>query len=291
MTGYTNYTADNFLNWEAGLVAVPALAARFAGLFTAVGTDAGTGFTEVSGGSYARVQVAGSITTNAATSTSSAVIGTAASGVPAWVVNGMTVYDTTNGNVIGTVLSTSGGNSITLNANALHAITSGDSLAISAFPMGSGTGPSSVTSGAAVAFATSTADWTGAGASPVVAWGLFDALTSGNLIRWDYLGGFNWLPATVSAASPGTITAHAHGIGSGGFLVFSTEFGGVAPTFSAGNYTGILTAGGVGTDTITITGVNTSATGDGMIRQVSEQLIPNNTQFTIPAGSFVLSAA
>jgi hypothetical protein len=286
MTGLTNYSADNVLNYITGQIAMPSLPAVYLALFTAVGTDAGTGFTEVStsGTAYARVQVAGSLVTNAATATSSPTI--SASSVPAWVVAGMSVYDATNGNLIGTVLSTTG-TTITLTANAAHAISSGDTLNISAFSNASGTGPASITNTAAIAFAAAT----GSGFGTVVAFGLYDAVTSGNLLLWDYVGGFNWMPATVSAASPGVITAHAHGISNGGYFVFSNEYGGTAPTFSAGNFTGILTAAGVSTDTLDVTGVNTSATGNGMIRQVTQQSIPTGVTASFAASTLTALAA
>lgn len=53
MTGLTNYSAFNVLNYLTGQKAMPALPAIYLALFTAVGTDVGTGFTEVSGGAYA----------------------------------------------------------------------------------------------------------------------------------------------------------------------------------------------------------------------------------------------
>ncbi|WP_407146250.1 hypothetical protein [Bradyrhizobium sp. ORS 86] len=283
MTGLTNYSADNVLNYVTGQTAMPALPAVYMALFTAVGTDAGTGFTEVTGGSYARVQIAGSAVTNAATATSSAVIGHAST--PAWVVAGMQAYDQTTGHVLGTVASTTG-TTVTLSANTPFAIGSGDTINYSAFPQGSGTAPASTSNGAIVTFATATANW-----GTVVAFGLYDAASSGNLLLWDYMGNFAWMPASVSAASPGVITAHAHGIPTGGSFVFTTEYGGTAPTFSAGNYTGILTAAAAATDTLQVTGVNTSATGNGAIRQVTQQSIPQGVTASFAASSFTIVAA
>ena len=40
----------------------------------------------------------------------------------------------------------------------------------------------------------------------VVAWGLFDALTSGDNLWWDWLGNYKWIPFTMTAASPGVVT-------------------------------------------------------------------------------------
>jgi hypothetical protein len=283
MTGLTNFSSFNVLNYLTGQKAMPALPAVFLALFTAVGTDAGTGFTEVSGGAYARVQVAGSLVTNAATATSSPTINAAS--VPSWITAGMSVLDATTGNAVGTVLSTAS-TTITLTANAANAISSGDTLNISAFPNASGTSPASTANGAAISFQTATANW-----GTVVGFGLFDALSGGNLTLWDYMGNFPWMPATVSAASPGVITAHAHGVASGGSFVFSTEYGGTAPTFSAGSYTGILTAGTVATDTVTVTGANTSATGNGMIRQVNQQSIPSGVTASFNGATLTLQLA
>src|SRR5439155_22904411 len=106
----------------------------------------------------------------------------------------------------------------------------------SAFGNGTGTGPASTSNGAIITFAQATANW-----NTVIAWGLYDASSSGNLLVWDYMGNFAWLPATVSAASPGVITAKAHGYSNGDSFVFSNEYGGTAPSFSAGNYTGLQT--------------------------------------------------
>jgi hypothetical protein len=284
MTGLSNYSAFNTLNYHTGLVPMPTTPSVWLALFTAVGTDAGTGFTEVSGNGYARVQVAGTATTNGTTSTAQAVINIAS--VPAWIVAGMTAYDRTTTTLLGTVLSTTA-TTVTLTANSLGAVGNGDSIAFSAFPQATGTAPASVTNGSVVTFPAAT----GAGFGTVIAFGLYDAATVGNLLEWDYMGAFNWLPATVSAASPGVITTKAHGYSNGDSFVFSTEYGGTAPTFSAGNYTGIQTAAGVTTDTLNVTGVNTSATGDGMIRKVTQQSIPAGVTASFAASQLTLTLA
>jgi hypothetical protein len=285
MTGLTNFASDNVLNYLTGQIAMPALPAVYLALFTAVGTDAGTGFTEVTGGAYARQQVAGSIVTNASTTTSSPTIGAAS--IPSWIQPGMTVYDPTNGNEIGTIAAGGvGTTTLTLTANAAHAVASGDTLNISAFAQGSGTAPSSTSNGSVISFPQATANW-----GTVVAFGLYDAVTGGNLLVWDYLGNFQWQPATISANSPAVITAHANGIPTAGSFVFSTEYGGTAPTFSAGNLTGIQTASSVTTDTVTVTGVNTSTTGNGMIRQVTQQSIPTGVSASFAASTVTLTIA
>jgi hypothetical protein len=68
---------------------------------------------------------AGTLVTNAATTTSSPTI--SAASVPAWVTQGSAVFDVTTGHIVGAVLSTTG-TTVTLAANAASAIGSGDTL-------------------------------------------------------------------------------------------------------------------------------------------------------------------
>lgn len=283
MTGTTDYTAKALLNYVTGQKTMPTLPSVWVGLFTAVGTDAGTGFTEVTGGSYARVQVAGPLTTNGATTTASPTISIAS--VPSWVKAGMSVYDATTAQIIGTVLSTAA-STVTLTANAASAVGSGDVLNFSAWPQATGTAPSSLLNGAIVQFAQATVTW-----GTAIAWGLFDAATVGNLTYWDYLGSFAWLPVTMSAASPSTFTSPAHGYSAADSFVFTTEYGGTAPTVTGGSLSGLQTIASVATDTFTVTGLNTSTTGDGLIRKVASQSIPSGVAASFAANTFSLSQA
>lgn len=84
--------------------------------------------------------------------------------------------------------------------------------------------PNTTSNAQALTFTTATANW-----GTVIAFGLYDALTTGNLLAWDYLGNFSWLPCTVSTASPGVITAKAHGYSAADNVIFSTEYGGTMP--------------------------------------------------------------
>lgn len=69
----------------------------------------------------------GQVAAAGATSTSSAAVTLAAGN--SWIVAGMNVYDVTAGANVGTVSSyTAGGTSLTLSANASHAIATGDVL-------------------------------------------------------------------------------------------------------------------------------------------------------------------
>jgi len=73
-------------------------------------------------------QIIAAAVTNGATTTSSPTISIAA--VPAAVAAGMTVNDITTGLQIGTVLSV-GASTVTLTANAAHAVSSGDAITFS----------------------------------------------------------------------------------------------------------------------------------------------------------------
>lgn len=219
MTGFSNYTADGILDHITGQAAIFAEPTAYVALFTGVGSDAGTGFTEVSGGSYARVATS-SGTWNAA----------------------------------------------------------------------SGTSPSSISNAVAINFPTATASW-----GTVIAWGLYDASTSGNLLAWDYLGNFNWNPVTVSLASPGVITEPAHGYSVADTVVFSVEYGGSAPTFSASNFTGQLVIAHAATDTFDVTNaataVNTSSSGSGTVRKITPQVISSGILPSFGIGALVITCA
>jgi len=219
MTGFTDRVAQGILNHVVGKTAIFTLPTAYVALFTAVGTDAGSGFTEPAGGGYARVATAAAD----------------------W-------------------------NSAT------------------------GSGPSQITNANPINFPTATANW-----GNIIAFGLYDASSGGNLLAWDFFGSFAWQPATVSAASPAVITAHAHGFTAGDLVEWSVEYGGTNPTFSQSNFTGPLTVVSPSTDTFTVTNVatavNTSATGNGNVRKMTSQAINSGIQATFSAGSLSITAA
>ena len=292
MSGLSDYAAEALLNWETGLQSMPAVVNRFLALFTAAPTaDAGTGGTEVSGGSYARVQIAGQVTTNSGTATSSAVLHVAS--VPSWIVPGMTALDVTTANAITggqTVLSVGSG-VITLSGNVNNSVGSGDAIQFSMWPAGSASSgsepatlPATTTNGGVITFPAATANW-----GTVVAYGIYDAVTSGNLVNWDYLGNYKWLPFTCSNASPGVLTSPGAAPATGASLVVSTKFGGTLPT-TGGSWGGILTATNIATDTYSA-GVNTTSTGDGSWRQVLQQSIPSGVTASFAATTFTLTSA
>jgi hypothetical protein len=295
MTGLTDYSAKNLLNYVTGQIAMPALPAVFLALFTAVGVDAGTGFTEVStsGTAYARVQVAGTVAATATFTTASPNITMATN--PGWVVPGMSVYDTTNGFLLGTV-STYVGTALVLTANALHASSgSTDSLSFSAFGNGTGSAPSSATNAAAVSYAAAT----GAGFGTVIAWGLYDAVTAGNLLGWDFLGNFAWLPFEIPTASS-LATVKGNGYASNDPVVFTAEYGGTLPTLSTGTMTSYTVnyVATPATDTINVdttagpaTAIVTTSSGSGMVRKIQQQSIPAGVTASFSASTLTLQAA
>ena len=285
MTGFTDYTAQNELNYIAGLVTQPALPAVWLALFTGSGSDNGSGFTEVAGGSYARVQVGGSVSTSGTTASGNAVLNF--SSVPAWITPGMTIYDATAPSVIpaGTTVLSKTGTTVTMSANATGAgVGSGNAINFSAFSAATGTGPSQITNSATITFPAATANW-----GTAVSFGLYDAATSGNLMLWDWLGAFNWLPCTITSASPGIFTAKANGYSNGDPVVYSIEYGGTAPTgLTPGNT--IQTVAGAATDTFNI-GVNTSSTGSGNVRKIVQQSIPAGVTASFAPAALVATAA
>jgi hypothetical protein len=219
MTGFTDRTSQGILNHITGKSGLFALPTAYVALFTATGVDAGTGFTEVVGGSYAR-----------------------------------------------------------------------KSTAAADWNSATGSGPSGISNANTLTFPTATADW-----GTVIAWGLYDAISAGNLLVWDFFGNYSWLPATVSAASPGVITAKGHGYSVSDLAAWTTEHGGTTPSFSQSNFTGLLTVTSPGTDTFTVTNaataVNTSSTGNGMVRKVAPQAIANGSSAAFPAGSLTITSS
>jgi hypothetical protein len=194
MVGYTDYAAKGYLDHTTGKTTVFAKTTPvFLALFTVAGTDAGAGFTEISGGGYARA-----------------------------------------------------------------------SMAAADWSAAAGSSPSSVSNANQITFAQSTAAWN-AGA-PIIAAGLYDALTGGNLLIWDYLGLGAWKPFVGSLASPSIITCPAHGFAAADQIVMSTEGGGTL--MAGGTFTGLLTvAAAPATDTFNVS-VNATSTGSGLLRKI-----------------------
>jgi hypothetical protein len=299
MAGNSDYMAQATLDFITGRAPMPAIAGRWLALFTTAPTaDAGTGGTEVSGGAYARVQVAGTVTastsiTNGVTTTITVNTG------QTWIVPGMNVFDLTNAPAngqIGTVLTyVTGTGVITLVAAASHGGTgSTDSIEVSAWPASSASSgnepatlPANVTNGSVITFAQATLSW-----GTVLAWGLYDAVTSGNLIFWDWLGNNKWIPFNGSSASPSVLTTDlaADVPANGTFCVVTAKFGGATLPTTAGSWAGPLTSAGSSGITFNL-GVNSSTTGGGLFRQITEQSIPANVTASFAASTFTISQA
>lgn len=221
MAGMTTLTATGLLAGTTSQGTFTNVTTSYLAMFTAVGSDAGTGFTEAAYTSYAREA------TPAAT----------------W--------------------------------NAP-----------------SGTSPTSITNSGSVAFPVCANSGT-AVVETEIAFGLLNnptaAVSGTTLLMWDYLGAYSWNPFTCTSALPGVMTVPAHGYSNGDQVVVDAEYGGTLPT-TGGSWAGLLTVANVTTDTFTV-GVNTTSTGNGMIRKVQQQAIVPNVQPIFNAGSIVINAA
>lgn len=134
-----------------------------------------------------------------------------------------------------------------------------------------------------IAFAAATADQNG-----IVGYGLYDALTGGNLLGAWYLGAYDSLPFSCTAANPGVLTSPGHGFSNGDSVFISNELtGGVLPS---GMTAGLATVAGVSGDTFNI-GVNTSAAGVGTVRKVNVINVPSGSAASFAAGALNLLAA
>ena len=300
MPGASDYLAQSIVNFMTGAQGFPAIASRYLALFTTAPTsDANpvAGATEVSGTGYARVQVSGVLTAAASGGPFSGSTVTLSAAVPAWVAalgtngSGVNVYDVTGGANVGTILSVSG-SVVTFTGAVSHAVANSDSLLFSAFPLASASSgsepavtPANATNGASINFPMAgTGGW-----GTVTSWGLFDTLAAtSNLIDWDYLGNFKYSPFTCTSASPGVLTCTDQSFVNGQFAIVTSKPGGTLPT-TVGSWAGILTVAGVSGSTFNL-GVNTTGTGDGLVRQITEQAIAANTTFSFAASTLTLSA-
>lgn len=151
-----------------------------------------------------------------------------------------------------------------------------------------GSAPSTTSNSATKSFPAATGSW-----GTVVAWGIYDASSAGNLLFWDYLGAFPWLQFSCTLASPGVLTAPAHGYSNGDSVVVSAEYGGEALPATAGSWAGLKTVAGAATDSFTA-GVNTTGTGGGSVRKVASQAVSTGVTVSFAGGTpgqLVLSQA
>lgn len=298
MAGWSDYTNQNIANYYSGSRPLPALPSIWLALFTTPPTsDAGTGGVEVSGTAYARQQIAGPLTAASTISTGSPNITMPTN--PGWVVPGMQVFDTTNApanGFIGTVL-TYIGTALVLTANAAHAGTGAtDTLTFSAFaPATASTGnpePNTLPGGITNSNAVVTFAQAGAGGWGTVAgFAAFDAVTSGNMLWWDYLGNFKWIPFSCSSGTPGVLTtdANADVPANGSICAVTQKYGGTLPT-TAGSWAYPLTSAGSSTNTFNL-GVNTTSVGGGLFRQVTQQPIAANVTPSFSTSQLTLTDA
>lgn len=147
----------------------------------------------------------------------------------------------------------------------------------------SGSAPSLISNANPIIFPAATTAWNG-----IIGFGIFDALAGGNLIAWDYFGNFQWRPTTIASGSPGIFTQPAHGYVTGDNVIFSVEYGGVPP--AGGALTGMLTVAAPQTDTFNV-GVNTTGSGEGMVRKVLTQSVQASIQPLFAAGSLQIGSA
>lgn len=298
MSGLSDYTAKNLLNWLTGGVAQPSLPSVWLALFTAVGTDAGSGFTEVSGGSYARVQVAGTQATNGTTASGNPTLHFAST--PSWIVAGMEIYNSTTPSSISaatTVLSVTG-TTVTMSANAAGAgVGSGDTIIFTAFSTATGTGPSTITNNSAITLPASTANW-----GTVIAFGLYDASSSGNLLLWDFLGNYPWIPfesTNVGSGNGPVFSVKANAYSNTDPVVLTAEYGGTLPTLTAGTITAYTPnfVANQATDSLTLqqtsggSAITSSSTGSGMMRKITQQSIPSGITASFAASALTATAA
>ena len=147
----------------------------------------------------------------------------------------------------------------------------------------SGSAPSTISNANPINFPLATSAW-----NNIIAFGIYDALTAGNLQAWDYFGNFPWRPTTVGIGTPALFTQPQHGYLAGDQVIWTLEYGGLAP--AGGPLTGLMNVVAPTTDTFNV-GVNTTGTGDGQVRKVLSQTVQSGLQPIFAPGSFVVSSA
>lgn len=156
----------------------------------------------------------------------------------------------------------------------------------------SGSAPTVITNVVNFTFPMPTADW-----GTVYGWGLVDAPMDGNIGVSDYIGTSLLIPASVAQSSPAIITAaRSHGYIVNDYVVYTTDNGGTAPTFSQSNFTGVLRVAHSSSDTFDVTNmgvqVSTSSTGSGNVKKISPQIIQSSqSPILFPSGSLTLRAS
>lgn len=179
----------------------------------------------------------------------------------------------------GTITEVSGGGYARIHINSL-------------FGAPAGSGPATNPNTSAITWAAPTSpNW-----GEILAVGIWDAATAGSLIAYDYLGNYLWQPCTISAAAPAVFTAPAHGFNVGDTVVYLLKYGGVQPTFSQSNLTGLLSVAHASGNSFDVTNaatpVNTSALGSGMVRKVVPIIVnAGDPALSLAIGAMVLTQA
>jgi hypothetical protein len=133
------------------------------------------------------------------------------------------------------------------------------------------------------------------GGNGVVAFGIFDAVSAGNALWFDWLGNFQWQKFTVQSSDlvGNTITAPGHGLSNDQRVVFTAEFGGdTLPTgIVAGTLYWVINAA---TDTFEISTtqggaeVDITAVGKGSFRRVDPKTVNGGDAFRFASGQLTI---
>lgn len=204
----------------------------------------------------------------------------------------MTVLDLTRtaATDAGVRVRSKSGTAVTLSAGVSATVNSGDSIANSAGSMASDERPARLSRGAPLPFASN-----GASASAaVVAGALSDASTSSIMLGCYWLGADSEFPLDPTDARRSVRTAHGittesgPALTNGGSMALAMCFGCTLPTgFSAAT---IYTEVGLSSDTFDVWR-NTTSTGAGVVRRCTQQSVPINTMFAIPADVYSIYVA
>lgn len=316
MTGLSDYTAKNALNWSTGINNQPAVPGSvFLALMTAIDNDAGSGGTEVvtgTGTNYFRAQVSGTAIVGGFGTGVGTMTITQSGNVPSWIANGMSISGGTGVSGTGpqtfpstsTVTGTTS-TTITVSPGANGSVGGSATFTFSSFVPAAQTDPSpaQISNNSIIPFLQAASNW-----GTVMAFELRDGSVGGNMLMSDYLGTFNWLPNTVAQSAgtaPSVITAHAHGYAAGQAVVYTEEYGGTAATGTVGSFTSLagsstgsavlVVTNPVTTDTFAVlsgtAAFASSNSGNGLVRGVLQQSIPSGVTASFGTGAFVATAA
>lgn len=141
-----------------------------------------------------------------------------------------------------------------------------------------GSAPSSTSNSANISFATAGSG----GYGTLVGFGLFDAASGGNLLDYDWLGNYAWLPFTAASGASGVINAPGHGYANGDQVAFTAEYGGTLPAGMTANT--LYTVENATTNTFDV-GLNLTTVGNGMLRKVATQAIASGVTPSFSGGA------